>query len=92
MTIEVGKKAPDFTALSGDGSKVEPLTLSKELGGQNIVLAFFPLTFTSVCTEELCEFHDGMVQFNNLEAKVVGISVDSPFTQNAFIKANGFKF
>lgn len=92
MAIEVGKKAPDFTAPSSDGSKVEPLTLSQELGEKSIVLAFFPLAFTSVCTEELCEFRDGMVQFNNLDAKVFGISVDSPFTQNAFIKTNGFKF
>lgn len=92
MMLEVGQKAPDFTAPSGDGSKVEPLTLSKELGEQNIVLAFFPLAFTSVCTDELCQFRDGLAAFNNLKAKVFGISVDSPFAQNAFIKANGFEF
>ncbi len=92
MTIELGQKAPDFTAPACDGSQVQPMTLSKELGKENVVLAFFPLAFSSVCTEELCQFRDGLAEFNKLKAKVFGISVDSPFVQNAFIKANGFKF
>ena len=92
MTAELGKKAPDFTAPVCDGSQVQPLTLSKEFGKENIVLAFFPLAFSSVCTEELCQFRDGLAEFNKVNAKIFGISVDSPFVQNAFIKANGFKF
>ncbi len=92
MAIELGQRAPDFTAPCGDGTQVQQFTLSQELGDKNIVLAFFPLAFTPVCTDELCEFRDHLAQLGQLDAKVLGISVDSPFTQNAFIKANGLSF
>ncbi len=92
MAIELGQKAPDFTLPCCDGTKAESLTLSKELGKENIVLAFFPLAFSPVCTDELCQFRDGLSQFNKLNAKVFGISVDSPFANNAFIKAHNLSF
>lgn len=92
MPPELNQKAPDFTTKACDGEKIEDFTLSKELGTENLVLAFFPLAFSPVCTNEMCSFRDNLSQFNSLKARVYGISVDSPFVLNAFIKANGLKF
>lgn len=92
MAAELNHKAPDFTTKVCDGEKIEDFTLSKQLGKENIVLAFFPLAFSPVCTTEMCSFRDSLAQLNSLKARVYGISVDSPFTLNAFIKANALKF
>lgn len=92
MSVNIGQKAPDFTVPSSNGEKVEPFQLSKHLGQEHIVLAFFPLAFTSVCTKEMCHFRDSMTLFNNLKAQVYGISVDSPYTLNMFIKSEGLTF
>ncbi|MBL0269147.1 MAG: redoxin domain-containing protein [Chitinophagaceae bacterium] len=73
MSLQTGTPAPDFTLFSSDKEKV---TLS-ELKGQPVVLLFFPLAFTSVCTAELCSVRDSLDWYNNVEAKVFGISVDS---------------
>lgn len=90
--MELNQKAPDFTTKASDGERVEDFTLSKELGQEHIVLAFFPLAFTSVCTNEMCQFRDTMNQFKALKSRIYGISVDSPFALNAFSKAYGLKF
>jgi peroxiredoxin len=92
MPAELNQRAPDFTTKACDGEKIEDFTLSRELGKENLVLAFFPLAFSPVCTNEMCSFRDSMSQFNSLKARVYGISVDSPFVLNAFIKANELKF
>lgn len=92
MPAELNQKAPDFTTKVCDGEKIEEFTLSKELGKEHIILAFFPLAFSPVCTNEMCSFRDSLSQFNSLQARVYGISVDSPFTLNAFIKAHNLKF
>ena len=92
MSVNIGQKAPDFTLPASDGDKVEPFQLSKNLGSSNIVLAFFPLAFASGCTNEMCQFRDSMSQFNSVKAQVYGISVDSPYALNAFIKAQGLTF
>lgn len=76
MKIEVGQKAPDFTLYS---SEKEKITLSN-LAGQNVLLLFFPLAFTSTCTVELCSVRDNIALYNNTNAKVLGISVDSLYT------------
>jgi len=73
MSLQTGTPARDFTLFSSDKEKV---TLS-ELKGQPVVLLFFPLAFTSVCTAELCSVRDSLDWYNNVEAKVFGISVDS---------------
>ena|SRR5436190_19782671 len=73
MKIEVGKQAPDFTLYD---SEKKQITLS-ELKGQNALLLFFPLAFTSTCTKELCSVRDNIAWYNNANAKVLGISVDS---------------
>jgi peroxiredoxin len=64
----------------------------KEFQGKNIVLAFFPGAFTGVCTTELCTFRDSMSRFNELNAQVLGISVDSPFANKAFATQNNLQF
>ena len=76
MKIEVGQTAPDFTLYDSEKNKV---TLS-ELKGQNVLLLFFPLAFTSTCTKELCAVRDNISFYNNVNAKVFGISVDSLHT------------
>ena len=73
MKIETGQPAPDFTLY--DSAK-NTITLSS-LKGQNVLLLFFPLAFTSVCTKELCAVRDTIAWYNNIQARVFGISVDS---------------
>jgi peroxiredoxin len=76
MSIQAGQKAPDFTLFDTDKQKVS-LADQKE---SNVLLLFFPLAFTSVCTAELCSVRDNIGTYNNANAKVFGISIDSLFT------------
>ena len=92
MSIEIGQKAPDFTAWVCDGEKSQPFKLSDQLGKENLVLAFFPFAFSSVCTNEVCKFRDDLAQYGKLNAQVYGISIDSPFVLNAFIKDQKLNF
>lgn len=73
MKVEVGQPSPDFTLYDSEKNK---LTLSS-LQGQNVLLLFFPLAFTGTCTKELCSVRDNISIYNNANAKVLGISVDS---------------
>lgn len=88
MSISVGHAAPDFSLFDSDKSKV---TLS-ELKGKNVVLLFFPQAFTGVCTTELCSVRDGLEAYNNLNATVLGISVDSIFTLAKFKAEQNYNF
>jgi len=88
MTVSVGTPAPDFTLFSGPG---ETVTLS-ELRGKKVVLAFFPAAFTGVCKKELCTFQDSLAQLNDVNATVLGISVDNLFSNQAFKNQNGIEF
>ncbi|HVB37240.1 MAG TPA: peroxiredoxin [Vicinamibacterales bacterium] len=81
MPVSVGSKAPDFTLPDQD---LKPVKLSEALRAHNVVLAFFPAAFTSVCTKELCTFRDSMARLNGARATVFGISVDTPFTLKKF--------
>ena len=76
MKIEIGQAAPDFTLYDSTKNKV---TLS-DLRGENVLLLFFPLAFTSTCTAELCSVRDNISFYNKVNAKVFGISVDSLHT------------
>ncbi len=89
MSLKVGDKAPDFklVTLTADGPQV--VTLSEEIGKSNIVLVFFPAAFTSVCTTELCDVSSGISAYEELDAKVFGISGDSPFAQGEWAKKEG---
>ena len=84
MAIAVGTKAPDFTLKSKTASGIVDVKLSGNLGKKNTVLLFFPLAFTGVCTQEMCDITAGLAQYASLNADVIGISVDSPFAQDAW--------
>ncbi len=84
MAIAVGTKAPDFNLKSKQASGIVDVKLSNNLGKKNTVVLFFPLAFTGVCTTELCDVTAGLSQYTGLNAEVVGISVDSPFAQDAW--------
>ena len=73
MSLQTGTPAPHFTLFS---SEKEKITLSEQKG-QPVLLLFFPLAFTRVCTAELCSVRDNLDWYNRIEAKVFGISVDS---------------
>lgn len=84
MPIAVGSKAPDFTLKSKNATGLADVKLSANFGQKNTVILFFPLAFTSVCTAELCDVTQGITAYQNLGAEVIGISVDSPFAQEAW--------
>lgn len=84
MPISVGTKAPDFTLKSKTASGLVDVKLSANFGQKNTVLLFFPLAFTSVCTAELCDISQGLNAYKDLGAEVIGLSVDSPFAQEAW--------
>lgn len=80
IRLEIGQAAPDFTLYDSDKNK---LTLSGQRGN-NVLLLFFPLAFTSTCTAELCSMRDNLKIYERLNAKLFGISVDSLYTLNKF--------
>ena len=84
MAISVGTKAPDFTLKSKQPSGLVDVKLSDNFGKKNTVLLFFPAAFTSVCTKELCDITAGLNSYSGLNASVIGISVDTPFAQEAW--------
>jgi glutaredoxin-dependent peroxiredoxin len=84
MPISVGTKAPDFTLKSKQASGLVDVKLSNNFGKRNTVLLFFPLAFTSVCTQEMCDVTAGLNAYSSVNADVIGISVDSPFAQEAW--------
>lgn len=87
-SLTLGSKAPDFTLTNSDKQAV---TLSEHFG-KPIVLLFFPLAFTSVCTAELCSVRDNIAFYNQTNATVLGISVDSPFTLAKFKEEQKLNF
>jgi peroxiredoxin len=86
MAIPTGSKAPDFTLKSKQASGLVDVKLSNNFGNKNTVLLFFPLAFTSVCTKEMCDITAGFGAYAGLNADVIGVSVDSPFAQEAWAK------
>ena len=88
MAIAVGTKAPDFSLKSKTASGVADVKLGNNLGKKNTVILFFPLAFTGVCTQEMCDITAGLSAYSGLNADVIAISVDSPFAQEAWAKQN----
>jgi peroxiredoxin len=84
MAIAVGAKAPDFTLKSKQASGLVDVKLSDNIGKKNTLLLFFPLAFTGVCTQEMCDITKGLNAYREMNADVIGISVDSPFAQEAW--------
>lgn len=91
MPIAVGSKAPDFTLKTKTAEGLKDIKLSDHFGKKKTVLLFFPLAYTSVCTDEMCDISNGLAGYSGLGAEVIGISVDSPFAQEAWAKANNIK-
>ena len=80
MSIQTGDTAPAFTLFSSDK---KPVSLS-DYKGRNVLILFFPLAFSSVCTAELCSVRDQLAQYNNVNTDVLGISIDSVFVLDKF--------
>ena len=88
MSITVGDKAPVFTLYS-DAKQAVSL---EDYQGKNVILLFFPLAFTGVCTQEMCSMRDNLADYNGLNADVLAVSVDSPFTLEKFKQAEELNF
>jgi peroxiredoxin len=91
MALSVGDKAPDFTLTTLGADGPELLKLSDQIGSANILLLFVPMAFTGVCTEEFCAVSAGLGEYESLNAKVIGISGDNPFAQQAWAEKEGIK-
>jgi len=88
MAIEIGQKAPEFTLYDSEKNKVS----LADYKGKNVLLLFFPQSFTRVCTAELCNLSDNIATYNNANAQVFGISVDSVFTLAQFKESQQLNF
>jgi peroxiredoxin len=88
MPIAVGSRAPDFTLKTKTADGLKDVKLSDNFGKKATVLLFFPLAYTGVCTQEMCDQSSGLGEYEKLGATVYAISVDSPFSQEAWAKAN----
>ena len=89
MSISIGSKAPDFSLYDSDKNKV---SLSDFKGNKNVLVLFFPMAFTSTCTEELCAVRDDIARYSNANAQVLGISVDSVFTLAKYKEEQSYNF
>ena len=89
MSLLIGDVAPDFTLPNQNG---ESVTLSDFRGKKNVVVVFYPLSFTGICTGELCEMRDNLSIFEDANVELLAISVDSKFVQKVFADREGYKF
>ena len=89
MTLEAGADPPDFTLKDQNGNDV---TLSGFRGHDNVVIVFYPFTFTGVCQGELCSLRDDLADFKSAEAQLLAISCDSRFAQQQWAQTQGFDF
>jgi peroxiredoxin len=87
--IEVGEPAPDFTLKDQNNEEV---TLSAFRGQQAVLIVFYPLAFTGICTGELCVVRDDMSSFQNDDVQVLTVSVDSAYTHKVFSEREGYEF
>src|SRR5665213_113544 len=88
MKLEPGSAAPQFTLVSASLKEV-PLS---DFKGKKVILHFFPMAFTGTCTTQLCTMRDNFGYYDGLNAVILGISVDSPFTLAKFKEENNFQF
>jgi glutaredoxin-dependent peroxiredoxin len=88
MSLKVGDQAPDFKLFNSDKKEV---SLS-DYRGKNVVVLFFPLAFTGVCTAELCQMRDDIATYSKLNSDILGISVDSVFTLGKFKEEQSLPF
>jgi len=86
--LETGQNAPLFSLVN---TEKDIINLA-DFRGQQVVVAFFPAAFTGVCAKELCSFRNSLAELNELNAQVLAISVDGPFTNAAFARQNELNF
>ena len=86
--LQPGDKAPDFALRASDKSLVK----LSEQRGKNVLLLFFPFAFTGVCTKELCMMRDSLAEYEGLDAQIMAISVDSPYTLAKWKEEQKFNF
>jgi peroxiredoxin (alkyl hydroperoxide reductase subunit C) len=89
MVIKVGDVAPDFTLRDQNNEQV---TLSEFRGHKAVLMIFYPLAFTGICTGELCTVRDDLPTFQNEEIQTLTISVDSPYSHKIFAEREGYGF
>lgn len=88
MAVQKGDKAPDFTLFN---SELKEVSL-KDFAGKKTIIHFFPMAFTGVCTTQLCTMRDNFGFYEGIDAQVLGVSVDSPFTLAKFKEENKYQF
>jgi peroxiredoxin len=88
MALNVGEQAPDFKLFNTDKAEIN----LADYRGKNVVVLFFPLAFTGVCTAELCQMRDDIATYSGLNAEILGISVDSIFTLGKFKEEQNLPF
>lgn len=88
MSLQVGDQAPDFKLFSSD---LKEVSLS-DFKGQNVIIHFFPMAFTGTCTVQLCTMRDNFSHYEGINAQVLGISVDSPFTLAKYKETESYQF
>lgn len=89
MTLIIGDHAPDFELFNQFGETVK---LSDFRGKKPVVLVFYPLSFSGICTGELCEIRDNFAKFDKENVELLAISVDSKYVQKQFAEHEGYKF
>jgi peroxiredoxin len=89
MAVEIGDEAPDFELPDQHGT---PVKLSSFRGGKNVVLVFYPLAFSPVCSDELCAMREEFPEANADDVELLTVSVDSFFTHRAWADAENFQF
>ena len=89
MSLTIGQAAPDFTLTNQFGEKV---TLSSFKGNKNVVIVFYPFSFTGTCTGELCALRDDLSAFQNDGVELLAVSCDSPLTQKVFATQENYNF
>lgn len=88
MAAEIGSPAPDFTLRNFDGTEVS----RDDLKGRKSLVVFIPFPFTGTCEGELCTIRDRMAELNEVDANVVAITTDTPFSNKEWAEKNGFGF
>ena len=92
MALSVGAQAPAFTLKTKNDEGLQDVSLSDTSGSKKTVLLFFPFAFTDVCMGEMCSVRDDLSSYEQLNAQVYGISVDSPFPQEVMAKQENINF
>jgi peroxiredoxin len=88
MSLQIGQAAPQFILVSDE---LKSVSLA-DYKGKKVVIHFFPMAFTGVCTTQLCTMRDSFGYYNGLNAQILAISVDSPFTLAKFKDENNYQF